>query len=68
MTPSIPASGSRTTAGSWYRQENSNASELTSSTTAASVTSRQGTRSSVRRRSAPATPATPKTAYSGPGV
>ena len=41
-----PASGSSTTAGSWYRQENSNASELTSSTTAASVTSRQGTRSS----------------------
>ena len=68
VTPSIPASGSSTTAGSWYRQENSNASELTSSTTAASVTSRQGTRSSVRRRSAPATPATPKTAYSGPGV
>ena len=68
VTPSAPASGSSTTAGSWYRQENSNASELTSSTTAASVTSRQGTRSSVRRRTAPATPATRKTAYSGPGV
>ena len=68
VTPSAPASGSSTTAGSWYRQENSNASEPTSSTTAASVTSRHGTRSSVRRRSAPATPATPKTAYSGPGV
>ena len=56
VTPSIPASGSSTTAGSWYRQENSNASELTSSTTAASVTSRQGRRSPVRRRSAPSHP------------
>src|SRR5207247_7215293 len=27
VIPSAPASGSMTTAGSWYRQENSNASE-----------------------------------------
>ena len=47
VNPSVPASGSSATAGSWYRQENSNASELTSSTTAASVTSRHGTRRSV---------------------
>ena len=71
-TPRAPAAGSVTSAGSWYRQENSYRSAPSSTATPSPVTSTQARAAelSPRRRPAPipATPAMSATSRNGPGV
>jgi hypothetical protein len=74
--PSAPAGARVMSAGSWYRQENSNTSDTNVTDTAEAKNSRQARASwrvpgSARRRSRAAEPASPvsvNTTSSGPGV
>ena len=76
VIPSAPAGTSVTRVGSWYRQENTKRSEISSSDTAEAKNSRQARASScvgpvARLRSTttqPASPATVQSTSTGPGA